>query len=312
MNTSFRANGRPLLQQAGIITARLRSIGLALGAALLLAGCSALQLGYNQAHTVVYWWIDGYADLNDGQSTRLRQDIDRLLAWHRQQELPTYAQRLGQWRTLAAQNLTAEQVCREADALHTAATALMERGHEPLARLALTLTPAQLDHLQRHQRKSNEGFEKDFLRGSASARLERRLERTLDRYETLYGRLTDAQVALVRQSLQASPFDPARTLAQRRERQAELLALIGQLQAGQPRPLAAGEPVPRAAGQAVLGWLQRGLFPSPTGSDAPAWVRHGCEGFAQLHNSTSAQQRRHAQTVLQGYEDDLRALTTAH
>lgn len=301
-----------MLRLARIITARLRAIGLALGTVLLVAGCSTLQLGYNQAHPLLYWWIDGYADLNDAQSARLRQDIDGLLAWHRQQELPAYAQRLRQWRTLAAQDLTAEQVCREADVLRAATSRLMERGHEPLARLALTLTPAQRDHLQRHQTKSDEGFEKDFLRGSASARLERRLERTLDRYETLYGRLTDAQVALVRQSLQASPFDPARTLAQRRERQAEMLALIGQLQAGQPRPLAASEPVPRAVGQAVLGWLQRGLFPSPTGSDAPAWVRHGCEGFAQLHNSTSPQQRRHAQDVLQGYEDDLRALTTQH
>ena len=109
-----------MLRLARIITARLRTIGLALGTALLLAGCSTLQLGYNQAHTLLYWWIDGYADLGDMQSARLRQDIDGLLAWHRQQELPAYAQRLRQWRTLAAQDLTAEQVCREADALRTA------------------------------------------------------------------------------------------------------------------------------------------------------------------------------------------------
>ena len=308
MNTSCGATERPLFRLAGIITGRLRASAIALGTALLLAGCSSLQLGYNRAHTLLYWWIDGYVDLNEAQSLYLRRDIDKLLAWHRQQELPAYAQRLGQWRAMAGQDLSAEQVCREAEALRTAAALVIDRGHETLARLALSLTPEQLDRLQRHQRKGNEGFEKDFLRGSANDRFERRLERTQDRYETLYGPLSDAQVALVRQNLQNSPFDPARTMAQRRVRQADMLALIRQLQAGQTRPLAASEAVPRAANQAVLGWLQRGLWVSPSTGDAAAWMQHACEGFAQLHNSTTAQQRRHAQEVLQGYEDDLRAL----
>ena len=70
---------------------------------------------------------------------------------------------------------------------------------------------------------------------------------------------------------------------------------------------------PREVSAALQGWLQRGLFPSPAApTEAAAWVRHGCQGFADLHNSTSAAQRRHAQQVLQGYEDDLRALSTAH
>lgn len=302
----------PVFRMAQIIAARLgRPLAVA-GLCLVLAACSALQLGYNQAPSLVYWWIDGYADLNEAQSTRLRQDIDRYLAWHRRDELPGYAERLRQWRTLAAQDLTGEQVCAQADALRQATGRLMERGADPLARLVLSLSPAQLDHLERHQAKSNEGFEKDFLRGTAAQRLENRLERTLDRYETLYGPLSAAQQARVRQSLVSSPFDPARTLASRRERQAELLTLIRQWQAGPARSAADGA-APREVSTALQGWLQRGLFPSPAAStEAAAWVRHGCQGFADLHNSTSAAQRRHAQQVLQGYEDDLRALSTAH
>lgn len=299
----------PVFRMARIITARLRLTLALAAAALLLTACSALQLGYNQAHTALYWWVDGYADLNDAQSAQVRRDIDRLMAWHRQTELPRYAQRLRQWQALAAGDLSADQVCAQADALRAATGRLIERGHEPLARLALTLSPTQLDHLQRHQTKSNESFADDFLRGSPQEQIERRLERTLDRYETLYGSLSDAQVALVRRSLQASPFDAARSLAQRRVRQAELVTLIRQLQAGQSAPLASTDPVPRAAGQAVLGWLQRGLFASPgAGSEAAGWVRHGCQAFADLHNSTSTEQRRHAQERLQGYEVDLRAL----
>lgn len=299
----------PVFRMAQIITARCwRTLALA-AAALLLAGCSALQLGYNQAPSLLYWWADGYADLDDAQSTRVRQDIDRFLAWHRQTELPAYAERLRQWRTLAAGDLSAELVCAQTEGLRTAAGRLIERGHEPLTRLLLSLSPAQLQHLERHQAKGNEGFEEDFLRGNAEQRLERRLERTVDRYETLYGSLSNAQVALVRKSLQDSPFDPARTLAERRARQAELLGLIRQLQAAQGGRAAGDGPAPRAAAQALQSWLQRGLPAlNGSGNESAGWVRHGCQAFAALHNSTSAAQRQHAQQEIRRYEDDLRAL----
>jgi hypothetical protein len=292
-----------------IIAARLRRFGLLLGAALLVAGCSALQLGYNQAPSLVYWWVDGYADLDDRQSARLRADIDRLLAWHRQRELPAYADRLRQWQGLALRDLSGEQVCAQAEHLRTATERLMDQGHEPLAHLALTLAPAQLQHLERHQAKSNQSFEKDFLRGTPAQRLERRLDRTVDRYETLYGRLTPAQRQQVRASLEASPFDASRTLDERRTRQAELVELIRQLQ-GPPGPrLANDSPAPPAAAQALRAWLQRGLFASPSASGERAgWVRHGCEAFAALHNSTSPAQRQHAQRLLAKYESDLRTL----
>lgn len=295
----------PMFRMAQIIAARLwRPLALAATAWLLVA-CSALQLGYNQAPSLIYWWVDGYADLDDAQSTRLRQDIDRFVAWHRQTELPAYAQRLQQWRAMAANDLSAEEVCAQTEAVRQAGLRLIERGHEPLARLALTLSATQLQHLERHQAKGNQSFEKDFLRGSAEERLERRLDRALDRYEDLYGALTPSQVERVRQSLRASPFDPARALADRKARQTDLRGLIRQWQA-------AGTP-PEAAALALQGWLQRNLFASPTaGTEAAAWVRHGCQSFAELHNITSAEQRRHAQAELQRYESDLRALAAAH
>lgn len=309
MNTSLRARLRPWFRMTQIIAARWRRLGLLLGAALLVAGCSALQLGYNQAPSLVYWWVDGYADLDDRQSTRLRADIDRVLAWHRQNELPAYADRLREWQALSLQDLSGPQACAQAEHLRSAIARLMDRSHEPMAHLALTLTSSQLEHMARHQVKSNQGFEKDFLRGTAAQRLERRLDRTVDRYETLYGELTPAQVQQVRASLEASPFDAARTLAERRTRQGELLELIRQLQGPAGPRLANDSPAPPAATQALRAWLQRGLFASPSAQDERAgWVRHGCEAFAALHNSTTAAQRQHAQRLLAKYESDLRTL----
>jgi hypothetical protein len=269
----------------------------------VLAACSAARLAYNQAPNLAYWWIDGHVDFSDVQSVQMRQDIDGFFAWHRATELPAYAARLSRWQTLVKQDSSAEQVCAEFDAVRSATLRLAERSVEPMARLALQLTPAQLEHLQRHQAKGNETFEKDFLRGSPAQRMEKRLERAVDRYETLYGPLTGAQLDMIQTGLRQSPFDPQRTQAERLRRQSDLQKTLRQMQAA----------APAAAPDAVRAYVQR-VLQSPSADHAAysaSQVRSGCAQFAALHNSTSPAQRAHAVGVLKGYEDDLRALIAA-
>lgn len=299
-------------------------------AVLVLTSCSTARVVYNQAPSLMYWWIDGYADLNDAQSPRVRQEIDAFLAWHRSTELPAYAARLAKWQAMATQDITATQVCSEFEAVRTSFQRLTERSLEPMAWLALQLTPEQLQHLQRHQEKGHQTFEKEFLRGSPEERLNNRMDKAAGRYETLYGPLTESQKALFGARLQQSPFDPERTQAERKQRQAALLQTILEMQAAhgrpQPRPAVSGSSPANANGGRATGgsapavpaeavaflrtWSQR-LFQSSTPAYAgytERMVRHGCAQFADLHNSTSAGQRAHAVQVLKGYEDDLRAL----
>ena len=40
-------------------------------ACLLLAGCSAVRLAYNQAPDLMYWWLNGYVDF-DAEAGRAR------------------------------------------------------------------------------------------------------------------------------------------------------------------------------------------------------------------------------------------------
>ncbi|WP_234267439.1 DUF6279 family lipoprotein [Hydrogenophaga sp. NFH-34] len=315
MNTSYGAPMHPFaivgriiappLAAARRLLTRWRLAALLL-AALALTGCSVLRLAYSQAPAALYWWVDGYVDLNDAQSAALRQDIDRFAAWHRQDELPAYIGLLGTWQAMAPQNTTGAQSCAQYGALRAAVVRLADQGAEPLARVALQLSPAQLQHLERHHAKRNREFEKDFLRGTPTQRLQRRVDKAVDRYEMLYGRLSPEQVAQVRQGLRDAPFDAERLLAERRARQDELLRLIRQLQAAQGGPLANGAAVPAPAVAALRDWFVRGL-PQADDPGAP-WIAHGCAEYAALHNRTSAAQRERAVQVLKGYEADLRAL----
>jgi hypothetical protein len=297
-----------------------RIIALALwltAAALLLGACSAARVAYNQAPNFVYWRLDGYVDLTSEQSAPARADIERFFAWHRSTELPVYVQRLAQWQTLVKQDISAEQVCSQVDAIRASFNRMSERSVVPLTTLALQLTPAQLDHMQRHQAKGDDEFAKDFLRGSPVKRLEGRLERAIDRYETLYGTLTEPQRQQLKTGLQQSVWDPQRTQAERQRRNAAMLQTIREIQAAHGAAFnasatASGSRTPPPEAVAALrNWSQQ-LQNSPTPgypAYSAALVKDGCAQFATLHNSTSAEQRAHAVGVLKGYEADLRALT---
>jgi hypothetical protein len=282
---------------------RIIARGLLLTAlALVLAACSAVRLAYNQAPSLGYWWIDGYADLNDAQTTVLRRDIDGFFAWHRSSELPAYISRLQQWQQLAAADSNPDQTCVQFTQVQTAYLRMVDRALEPMARLATTLTPAQLQHMQRRYAKGNREFESDYVRVSAEERIDNLLERATDRYETLYGDLSDAQLKLLRERIRQSPFDGSRVNAERLRRQADLLKTLRELQP---------ERNPTAAVVALRGWHDR-VMQSPTPgfpAYSDALVRSGCEQFAALHNTTTAEQRAHAVRVLKDYETDLRSLT---
>lgn len=283
------------------IMARPRGRLAVLGVALVLAGCTALRVVYHQAPSLTYWWIDGYADLDNRQTAQVRADLDALFAWHRQEELPRLAELLRDWQRLAPNDITADQVCQQFDRVRERLARTATEAVPPLARLALQLSPAQLDHLARQQVKNNREFEEDFIAASPGRVLDRRTERAQDRLETFYGRLSDAQRSLLRQQLAASPFDAARTRQERLVRQADLLATIRQAQAE-----------PASAGQRIQAHLNR-FTDSPTpGYNAylQSTVQHGCRQLALIHNSTTAQQRQRAVATLQQYGADLRTLAS--
>src|SRR5262249_52806373 len=59
--------------------------------ALLLSGCSGLQLAYDNADTYLRWRITGELDLHGDAVDELDDRIREFIAWHRREALPQYA-----------------------------------------------------------------------------------------------------------------------------------------------------------------------------------------------------------------------------
>ncbi len=277
-------------------------IGLCL---VLLCGCTALRMGYNNGPMLTWWWLDGYGDFTREQAPTVRGALDRLFAWHRSTQLPEVAALLAAAQQGVLQPTTAEAACAWQDRTQALLEPLLERGLQEAADVLPVLEPDQVKHIAQRQAKARDEWREEFLQADAAERLEASIERALERAERIYGRLGPAQRTVVEQGVKASPFNPEAWLGERERRQADLLQLLRRLQA---------EPVDREARVSALRALaQRSeRSPVPAYRDYQARLRsYNCALAARLHNSTTPEQRQAAQDRLQGWEGDVRALMSS-
>jgi DNA gyrase inhibitor GyrI len=281
-----------------------RIIGVLLVAAALGA-CSTIKLAYNNLPELSYWWLDAYLDFDGSQTPKVRDELAQLLSWHRQNELPRVLGVLQEAQALAPREVTAAQACRMADQIRERLLAVTERAEPAGTELALSLTDAQLQQLERKYAKNNAEYRKEWLDRSSAEVQEKRYEKFLDRFEDFYGRLTPEQRELVRQQVAQSVFDPRLAGAERRQRQQEALTLL--------RGFNAAKPPPAEARAAIHAYVMRIADPppGPWRDHQQALLQEGCRNLAALHNATSASQREQAVRRLQAYQDDLRQLVAA-
>jgi len=269
----------------------------------LLAACSAVRLSYGQGPTLAYWWLDNYADFNAEQAPRVRAALADWFAWHRATQLPDYMQALTAMQALAANPVTASQVCATMDGWQRRAERAFDRAVPAVAEQVRSLSLEQINHLEKRQRVKQAELTAEYLQANPAERAKGALDRTLDRAESVYGPLDDAQRRLLAAGLVASPFSAERWLAERRQRQVDIVQSLRQWQAQ------------RADADTVQAGLRRlalEVSRSPR-ADYQAYNQRlngtNCALAAAVHNSTTPAQRQRAVDKLRGWEGDLRALT---
>jgi len=284
-----------------IFTSSLRIISLLVLAALLHA-CSAAKLAYNQAPTLAYLYLDGYLDFNDAQSLQVKAELTKFQAWHRQTQLAGYIDLLQKIQQKLPQDMTASQACEVFADVRQKALVMADYAQTATASVAGTFTQQQLDAMQRKFGKTNATWREDYLDGSAKDMLEKRQKSAIKRSDMLYGSVNDKQRSLMTQQIEKSSFSAAQNYAERQRRQKDVLQTVSKVMANPQDP---------AINQQDMRNLLTRSITSPNAahrSYVEQVTQDGCASFAELHNTTTPDQRKKAVQVLAGYEQDFKSL----
>lgn len=196
--------------------------------AALFAGCS-FGLVYGQLHRLLPWYIDDYVSLDREQRALLDVRLAERLAWHCRTQLLPYAALVRELEgDLRGGTVTPTRLEAHLGQGEILLRDLLE-AILPDAQLLLTqLDDEQLVELGEAFRRRNRELRVEFLSGTPDERRAERIERMEKRLRGWFGRLNEAQRALVVRWSDALQPATAEWLANRERWQARLLAALAQ------------------------------------------------------------------------------------
>lgn len=275
----------------------LRRTVLAL-ATLLLAACSAVQIGYRHADIYLAWKVNEYFDLDGAQYEMVRPAIESLLQWHRKVELPDYAHLLETVEAKLKGKIT------QADA-RWFDDEVGRRMRVSVARMALegapilaTITPEQIDQLEQRLDKDNGAYYDKFVHGSVEKQQNRRAKRFIEGAEYWTRFVTEEQQQKIQQIAAEAPPRYALALAERKRVQHEFIALLREKNTA------------AALAPKLNAWIENwraGRSPEYVKIYEQSMEQRARMAVAITDTMTNAQ-RVHALAKLQAYIEDMRAL----
>jgi hypothetical protein len=266
----------------------------------LVAACSFTRFGYNQADTIVSWMVNDYFDLDAQQKQDFQKRFDRLYAWHRQEQLPEYAVFMKTARARVQHGLTREDVLWFVDNLRSRVRMTARKAGPDAAALLATITPAQIENLQRKWDKDNAKYVKEHkVKGTPDERNEAEARRMVKHFKEWLTPLNSDQenrvVALVRELPQIEQF----RYTERLRRQKEFMDVLAQR----------GEDRERFTAR-VTDWLanwDKGRSAEEQ-KRLDAWWAKRADVFVAMERMMTADQRTVALQRMQNYIEDFNHL----
>ena len=192
-----------------------------------ISGCSTLQLGYNNADTLIHWRGGRYFGFEDEQKAEFERRVQRFLAWHRKTELPHYARLSHDMADRLSRGLSQADLVWSYDAIQRHLRQAMVAGSGEMSELLDALSAAQVERFRLRLEKENSDFAKEHgLREAPEERRARRVKRNVERMEDWFGSLTDAQVDRVVLYSKRAPLDDEFRDRDRRRMQREIIAML--------------------------------------------------------------------------------------
>ena len=265
-----------------------------------VAGCATVRIGYEFGDSLLFTWADSYLDFDDAQQAYTRAKVQGWLDWHRRTELPAYVVMIADAQAALAGEVSAADILAFEMRVRSRLREAVEREADDLARLALMLSSAQIDRLER---KLAEGTEKARRDRAADERtLDSRTARYVKRLEPWLGDVRAEQRAELKSLLAARPSAWEAAFASRQRWQADLVRLLRRIQKERIEPLAARE--------ALLAWMR--VVADPIDPVNPARSLQArtevAEIIARMLNSADRDQRSTLARRLSGYAEDFRVL----
>ena len=269
----------------------------------LISSCSLVKTTYNNAPTLVIWWLDDYFNFTQTQNLTLKPALEKLHNWHRQTQLPVYISLLQDMQvSLANEQISANDACEKINAIKLSIHTVQLESIPIIIEMAPLLSDKQLKRFQQKLDKRSEKWKAEWWQKSKQEQLAVRLEKTEDFAQKVYGNLSDEQLKQLKQRLALSNINPEISYTEILRRNDDAFTILSALQ---NQSLSVEE-----KSQLVKAGFNR-LQKSPNQiyqKYADELTKHTCETIANLHASSNEKQKLHAKNWLQDYIVQLTAL----
>ena len=277
---------------------------LALSVVFLVAACSAMKLGYNNADTLVAHGLDSYFDLDDEQAELVRNRTRELLRWHRRTQLAAYSELLHRAQARVGGSVTAAEVLAFQGEIHGMLASLGEHAAPDIAHLSAQLKPGQIDKFAKKMADDTRKARRELVSQAGPHGIDRRGKLYIERVEEWLGPLTHDQQEMVRSSLAERADDRQWWMGERERRQREAVALLRRIEAERPDEAAATR------------WWRSYFAELAEPRDAERRARvlrareNNAELIAKLINTANSMQRANVARKLRTYADDFTTLAS--
>ncbi len=276
---------------------------------LLLAGlisnCGFVQTAYNNAPQALSWWLDDYFDFTQSQQSALNPALNRLHNWHRQNQLPLYIATLKDLQSsIAKTQISTSEVCEKTENIKALFGELQLESIPIIVDIAPFLSDKQMQYFQTKLDKRAQKWKSEWWQDTPEAQIEMRLEKIESFSEKLYGDLSESQQTLLKQNLTKTPINPALSYAEILRRNTDAYDIVYALNKQAISPESKEKLV-------KAGFERLKNSPNPEYQAYANQIKQRtCEIIADLHNSTNAKQKQHANDWLEGYITEFTRLST--
>ncbi len=268
----------------------------------LLSSCSSIQLAYNQIDYLLKWWIDDYVDLTSDQSQMYDQAFPPIGKKHRQEELPKALQFMRQIRAKLEQPLQIVDGVNIVKDIKSFSRTSINLLQDDAVTLALTFQPKQFTNLENAFAKSNKKYQNDFLKGTSEDRLEKRVEKMIERTESFSGNLSKSQKTQIKEIAREYLLDTELIYQTRLYKQQLILKTLKKIAQDQPPPAQAKMIINQ-----LLNEIEYGSTPEQKEFEKKRDL-HSSIILVKITELFDEQQRKKTQVKIRSWEQDLQKL----